>query len=94
MSQTCHERSFDQKLSGAPADHLLVANVLATSRAHPMKSFVTGLSVRFFSVTMPTAPAAIGRSIGNILSARRLPLKRTVDADRTVKNRPVAISAL
>ena len=68
--------------------------VPAIWRAVSAINFMTGLSVRFFSVVIPTGPASIGRATGRIFSSRRLPLKRTMDSETTVRNRPVAIMAL
>jgi hypothetical protein len=42
----------------------LFASGFATSRACSMKSFATGLSVRFFRVTIPFGTRAIGSSMG------------------------------
>ena len=48
------------------------ARGFATSRAYSMKSRATGLSVRFFRVTMPIGTCAIGRSTGKTLISGRL----------------------
>ena len=47
--------------------HFRFASGFATSRAQSMKSCVTGLSVRFFRVTLPFARRAIGSSTGKTL---------------------------
>ena len=54
-------------------------NGLATSQAQSMKSRVTGLTVRFFSVTMPIGRGCAGNLIGNILSDNSLPLKCRIE---------------
>ena len=51
---------------------LRFANGLATSRARSMKSRAVGLSVRFFSVTMPIGSRASGSLTGTTLRSGRL----------------------
>ena len=46
---------------------LLWVSVFATSRAHSINRWTTGLGVRFFNVTIPIGPLAIGNSTGNFL---------------------------
>ena len=55
-----------------------------------MKSFATGLSVRFFRVTMPTGTRAIGSSTGKTLSSGRLVGNLNAEAGKIVRKRPVA----
>src|SRR5690348_17247867 len=52
--------------------HFLRARGFETSRAVSMKSRATGLSVRFFSVMIPTGTAAYGSSTGKTLIPERL----------------------
>src|SRR5437899_1848907 len=49
-----------------------LARGAATSRAQSTKSCATGLMVRFFRAMTATENGAIGSSIGNLLSAKRL----------------------
>jgi hypothetical protein len=58
-----------------------------------MKSSATGLSVRFFNVTIPTGQGLNGKSTGKLLSPRRFALKCSMTAGRIARKRPVASSA-
>ena len=66
---------------------------LAASRLHgrcSMKSCATGLSVRFFSVTMPIGTRAAGSSTGKTLISARLVGNLNAEAGIIVRDRPVA----
>src|SRR5262249_52502622 len=56
-------------LNRSSQDKLRFVTTLATSCAQSMKSWATGLSVRFFSVMMPMGRRVVGKSIGKTLSA-------------------------
>src|SRR3979490_3462035 len=62
----------------------------AISRACSMKSFATGLSVRFFRVTMLLRTRAIGSSTGKTLNSGRLVGNFNAEAGKIVMKRPVA----
>jgi hypothetical protein len=62
-------------------------------RAQSMKSAASGLTVRFFSVTMPTGRGGMGNSMGRALSPRRLPLNLKNNPGSTDRKRPVPRSA-
>ena len=70
--------------------HFLFARGFATARAFSMKSRATGLSVRFFRVTIPTGTGAIARSTGKTLISGRLEGNLNMDGEQTVRKRPVA----
>ena len=55
-----------------------------------MKSFVIGLSTRFFKVTIPIGRRAIGNSTGRTLICGLLTGNRRTDAGRMVRKRPEA----
>jgi hypothetical protein len=55
-----------------------------------MKSWATGLSARFFRVTIPFGWRAIGSSTGKTLSSVRLVGNLKAEAGKTVTKRPVA----
>ena len=55
-----------------------------------MKSCATGLSVRFFRVTIPIGTRAIGSSTGKILISGRLVGNLNAEAGKIVRKRPVA----
>src|SRR5262249_7707323 len=61
-------------------DHFV--NGLTTSRAQSMKSFTTGVSVRFRKVMTPTGQGGIRRSTGRTLSRGRLTPNRNSEAGR------------
>ena len=65
-------------------DGLLIID-FETSRAHSMKRSTTGLSVRFFSVTIVTGHGRTGKSTGNTFE-----LNRTTDLGIAVMNGPLA----
>src|SRR5262245_23207689 len=54
-----------------------------------MKSFTTGVSVRFLSVIIPTGQREIGSSTGTILSRGRLAPNCSNDAGRIPRKRPL-----
>ena len=66
----------------------------ATSRAHRMKSCETGLSVRFFTVIIPTGRRVVGNSTGKRLIAGLSAENRNTELGMIVRKRPVASSAL
>ena len=66
----------------------------AASRALSMKSFATGLSVRFFRVTIPTGTRTIGNSMGKTLSSGRLVGNLNEEAAKIPRKRPVARSVI
>src|SRR4051812_20326840 len=57
-----------------------------------MKSFTTGVRVRFFSVITPTGQGATGKFTGRILSGGRLAPNRNSDAGRALRNGPTGRS--
>ena len=63
------------------------------SRAHAMKSCVTGLTVRFLTVTIPTGGGGPGSSTGSTFTARRPALNRNRERGKIARNGPLAISA-
>ena len=67
----------------------LFAGGFATSRACSMNSRATGLSVRFFRVTMPFWTCAIGSSIGRTMIFACLVENLIAEAGKTVRKRPV-----
>jgi len=71
-----------------------VANGFATWRAYSIKSLATGLSVRFFRVTIPVGTQAAGSSTGRILISERLDRNFNADAGKIVRKRPVAKSLI
>ena len=55
------------------------ASGFTTSRAHSMKSFASGLRVRFFKVMIPTGNGGMGSVTGKTLSGGRFePNRKTV----------------
>src|SRR5436190_23487452 len=70
--------------------HFCFARGLAPSRAQSMKSLATGLSARFFRVTIPFGRRAVGSSTGKILSSERLARNLNAEAGKIVTKRPVA----
>src|SRR5689334_18591334 len=70
--------------------HFRLVNSLATSRACSTKSFATGLSVRFFTVTIPTGTRALGSSTGRTFRSGHLEGNFNVEAGEIVRKRPVA----
>ena len=66
------------------------ARGLATSRAWSMKSFATGLSVRFLRVTMPTGTRVIGSVTGKTLSSGRAVGNLNAEAGTIVRKSPLA----
>src|SRR5438876_9929940 len=70
--------------------HFRFASGLATARAQSMKSRATGLSVRFFRVTIPFGRRAIGSSTGKALISERLVGNLNAEAGKIVTKRPVA----
>ena len=70
--------------------NFLFASGFATSRALSMKSCATGLSVRFFSVTMPFGTRAAGSSTGKTLISARLVGNLNAEVGIIVRKRPVA----
>src|SRR5215468_2640444 len=68
--------------------HFRLASGLAASRACWMKSFATGLSVRFFRVTIAAGTRAMGSSTGRTFSSGRL--VRNSNEFAIVRKRPVA----
>src|SRR5262245_59463903 len=63
---------------------------MATSWACSMKSFATGLSVRFLRVTMPIGTGAIGSFTGKVLTFEGLVGNLNAEAVTIVRKRPVA----
>ncbi len=55
-----------------------------------MKSRTTGLSARFFSVTIPFGTRANGKSTGKTLSSGRLVGNFSAEAGKIVRKRPLA----
>jgi len=55
-----------------------------------MKSFATGLSVRFFRVTIPTGVRAMGSSTGRTFSSGRLVGNLNIEETTIVRKCPVA----
>jgi hypothetical protein len=53
-----------------------------------MKSCATGVSVRFFNVMIPTAPAFAAKSIGRTLMALSHPPNLRTDSEAIARNRP------
>src|SRR5712671_2361750 len=62
----------------------------ATLRAASTKSCATGLSVRFFSVTIPLGTRAIGSSTGKTLSSGRQREYLNAEVAKIVRKCPVA----
>src|SRR5215204_2735406 len=62
---------------------------LATSRAQSMKSCATGLSVRFFRVTIPFGSGAIGSFTGRTLISERLVGNVNAEVGKIAIKRPV-----
>src|SRR5215216_447361 len=81
MSHVGHIRSWHY--------HLL-ASGLATSRACWMKSCVTGLSVRFFRVSIPIGTEGSGSSTGKTLNWGRVVGNFNLDVEKIDRKRPVA----
>src|SRR5262245_65990691 len=59
-----------------------------------MKSFATGVNVRFFNVMTPTGQGGIGRSTGKTLSRGTLAPNRSSEAGETPKKGPLGRRAL
>src|SRR5215510_1842152 len=76
-----------------PADGWRAASGFTTSRAHSMKSLVTGLRVRFFRIMIPTGQGGLGKSIGKTLSGGRSVRSCNKDPDIARTNGPLASSA-
>ena len=55
-----------------------------------MKSWATGLSVRFFRVTIPIGTRATGSSTGKTLTSWRLVGNLNAEIGKIVRKRPVA----
>jgi hypothetical protein len=72
--------------------HFRFASGFATLRALSTKTCATGLSVRFFSVTIPLGTRAIGSSTGKTLSSGRLMGNLNAEAVKIVRKCPVASS--
>ena len=82
MSEKCHKPTS--------VYYFPFARGLATSRAWSMKSFATGLSVRFFRVTMPTGTRVIGSVTGKTLSSGRAVGNLNAEAGTIVRKSPLA----
>src|SRR5436305_11816124 len=70
--------------------HFLFASGFATLRAPSTKSCATGVSVRFFSVTIPLGTRAIGSSTGKALRSGRLVGNLKAEGAKIVRKCPVA----
>src|SRR5215204_3348630 len=68
----------------------VLRTVFAFSRAQSMKSCATGLSVRFFRVTITFWTCAIGSSTGKIFISERMVGNINTEAGKIVTKRPVA----
>src|SRR5262245_23909211 len=90
---SCRLRVFYRDISGRPTDGRRAANGFATSRAHSMKSLVTGLRVRFFRVMIPTGQGGLGKSTGKGLSGGKFVPSCNNDPDIARRNGPPARSA-
>src|SRR5262249_47264470 len=69
------------------------ANGFTTSRAQSMKSWVTGLSVRFFKVMIPTGHGGMGTFTGRTLSGGRFAPNRSIEPGKNPRKGPLASSA-
>jgi hypothetical protein len=67
-----------------------LASGLATSRAQSMKSWATGLSARFFGVTITFCTWAICSLTGKTLISERIVGNLNMEAGKIVTKRPVA----
>src|SRR5665811_2335729 len=80
-----------QTLPGGVSDrYLRRTSDFATSRALSIKSCVTGLSVRYFSVTIPLGTRAIGSSTGRTFSSKCWVGNINAEVGKIVRKRPVA----
>jgi len=66
----------------------------ATSRAQAMKSWATGLSVRFFRVRIPTGLPPVGMLMGKALISGFPAENLNTEAGTIVRKRPLASRAL
>lgn len=68
--------------------HFRFASGLAISRAQSMKSCATGLSARFFRVTITFCTWAMGSSTGKTLISERMVGNVNTEAGKIVTKRP------
>src|SRR5262249_2221057 len=65
----------------------------ATSRAHSIKSLVTGLRVRFFKVMIPTGQTGMGSITGNTFTRGIFAPSRSIESGKVAKIGSLASNA-
>src|SRR6266853_5856998 len=86
-----HRLSWQSRATTRHGDyHFPFPSGFATLRAASTKSCATGLSVRFFSVTIPLGTRAIGSSTGKTLSSGRQREYLNAEVAKIVRKCPVA----
>src|SRR5262245_5420776 len=76
-----------------PTARWRAASGFTTSRAHAMKSFATGLHVRFFRVMIPTGQGGIGKLTGRTVCEGKCVPRRNTDPGIGKRKGPLARSA-